>query len=366
MRNVKNIMFNNISALSPDFDVPYEAYVIDRAEELNILSRSVLEKGKFVWICGRAGTGKTTLLRQFARRYKDYFLQHRTDIVFVYAREYREVKEKIIEAIAKPDHQNTLLMIDESHQLSNHQLEEILSEKRKNDKLKLIFSSRKKPNFRDPEFNHNCRILNLKSPDLFAVLQKRLQLLGDKDIRTKARQIFNEYFQDIKQTDNTPREVLSELNKLIHDYPEAEKYIKRDAIEVEKDESGNIVAFKADYIGIIFALVLFIVSQFSASRSEKYITDKIDGLRTTIESVVSIYTSENENLYFVNRRVNFRNKPSTKDSKILIALEVNTVVTLIKRKGSWMYVKYSEYVNDSEQYGWIYEKYLSKKPIEIK
>jgi nucleoside-triphosphatase THEP1 len=357
-------MFNNISVLSPEFDVPFEAYVIDRAEELNILSRSVLEKGQFIWICGRAGTGKTTLLLQFTRRYKDFFLNHRTDITFVYAREYRKVKEKLIEAIAKPDHQNTLLIIDESEHLSSHQLEEILNEKRKNDKLKLIFSSRKRPNLRNPEFKNNCHILNLKSPDLFSVLQKRLQLLGDKDIRNKARQIFNEYFHDIKQTDKTPREVLSELNRLIHDYPEAEKYIKKDSIEVEEDESGNIVAIKADYVGIIFALVLFLVSQFSAGRSEKFIADKIDGLKTTIESVVSIYSSENENLYFVNRKVNFRNDPSIKNSKILRVLKVNTVVTLIKREGSWMYVKYSDYVNDSEQRGWVYEKYLSKKAIE--
>ena len=185
-------MFSNISALSPEYDIPFEAYVIDRQEELNLLSQAVLKKGKFIWIHGRAGTGKTTLLHQFARRYKDYFKEHRTDIAAVYARDFEKVKLKILEAIQKPDYENTLLLIDESENLSRHQLEEILALKQQHDKLKFIFSSRKKPQISNPELKQNCFELHLKSPDLFAVLQKRLQLLSDKSTRNKASEIINE------------------------------------------------------------------------------------------------------------------------------------------------------------------------------
>lgn len=81
--------------------------------------------------------------------------------------------------------------------------------------------------------------------------------------------------------------------------------------------------------------------------------------------MVSIYKSENENLFFVNRRVNLRDRPNTKNSIVLRVLEVNALVTLINKKDGWMYIKYSDYVDNLEQYGWVYEKYLSKK-VKVK
>lgn len=104
---------------SPEFEIPFEAYFVDRQEELNLLSNAVLEKNKFVWIYGRAGTGKTALLYQFARKYKDHLKAHLIDISSVYARNFHEVKQRIHEALEKGEHQNTLLLIDESEQLND-------------------------------------------------------------------------------------------------------------------------------------------------------------------------------------------------------------------------------------------------------
>lgn len=348
-------------AFSPEFDIPFDAYVVDRQEELNPLSQTVLEKGKFVWIYGKAGTGKTTLLYQFARKYKDHFQLNLTDISSVYARDYQKVKQRITEALEKEDHRSTLLLIDESEQLTNQQINEIIDIKRQNDRLKLIFSSRARPQVKSQEFQRNCHLLHLKSPDLFSVLQKRFQLLKDTDLKSKAREVFDDYLKSAQHTGKTPREVLSELNQLIHNYPDAETYVNRETISYEKDESGNVFEIKIDYVGIIFALILFLVSQFSSNQSEKNISDKIENLKNTIESVVSVYTTENEALYFVNRKVNFRDKPTTKKSIILMVLEPNTLVTLIKRQEDWMYVKYCDYADNSEQYGWVYNKYLSKR-----
>lgn len=348
-------------AFSPEFDIPFDAYVVDRQDELNLLSKVVLEKDKFVWIYGRAGTGKTTLLYQFARKYKDHFQIHLTDISSVYARDYQQVKQRIHEALEKEDHLCTLLLIDESEQLTDQQIDEILNIKRQNDRLKLIFSSRARPQIKSLKFQRNCHFLHLKSPDLFSVLQKRFQLLKDTDLKSKARKVFDEYLNSAQHTGKTPREVLSELNRLVHKFPEAESYVNKETISVEKDESGNVFEIKIDYVGIIFALILFLVSQFSAHRSEKFISEKVENVKNTIESVVSVYTSENEDLYFINRKVNFRIKPTIKKSIILRVLEPNTLVTLIKRQGDWMYVKYSDYVDNSEQYGWVYHTYLSKR-----
>lgn len=350
---------------SPGFDIPFDAYVIDGQEELNTLSKAVLEKGKFVWIYGRAGTGKTTLLYQFARKYKDYFKRHFTDISSVYARDYQQVKQRIYEASEKEDHLCTLLLIDESEQLTNQQIDEIINIKRQNDRLKLVFSSRTIPQIKSLEFQRNCHIHHHKSPDLFSILQRRMQFLKDTDLKNKARKVFDEYLNSAQHISKTPREVLSELNKLIHNFPEAESFVNKETISVEKDESGNIFEIKIDYVGIIFALILFLVSQFSANRSEKNILKQIENVKNTIESVVSVYTTENENLYFVNRNVNFRTKPTIIKSIILRVLEANTLVTLIKKQGDWMFVKYSDYVDNSEQYGWIYYTYLSKRKNSI-
>jgi KaiC/GvpD/RAD55 family RecA-like ATPase len=346
---------------SPEFKIPFEAYFVDRQEELNLLSNAVLEKNKFVWIYGRAGAGKTALLYQFARKYKEHFNANRTDITSVYARNFIEVKQKIHEALEKVEHQNTLLLIDESEQLTDQQIDEIISIKRQSDRLKLIFSSRTKPQIKSHYFHRNCHFLSLKSPDLFSVLQKRIQILKDTDLKSKARTVFDEYLNTAQHSDKTTREVLNELNQLIHNYPDAGSYVKSNTISVKKDEVGNVFEIKIDYVGIIFSLILFLVSQFSANRSEKYISDKIDNVKNAIESVVSIYKSENENLFFVNRRVNLREKPNTKNSTVLRILEVNALVTLINKKDGWVYVKYSDYSNNLEQYGWVYEKYLSRK-----
>lgn len=353
-------MFSNISVLSPEFDIPLDAYVVDRQEELNLLVKTVLVKGKFIWISGRAGTGKTLLLRQLFKLYNNYFKEHRTDIVYVYARNFEEVKRKISDAIKKPEHENTLFLIDESEQLSGHELEQIIRTKQEHDNLKFIFSSRQRPRIKEQELKQNCIVLDLKSPDLFAVLKKRLDLLTDKETRNRASEIINEYLQNFKHTEKTPREVFSEINRLFHDYPDAEQYLRKDSVEIEEDASGKVIEIKVDYVGIIFALVLFLISHFTANQSEENISNKINDVQKTIESVVSSYASENENLYFVNRSVNFRKKPNAK-SEILRTLSPNTIVSVIKRKDRWMYVKYLDFVNSSEQYGWVYEKYLSEE-----
>jgi hypothetical protein len=353
-------MFDNINALSPEFDAPYEALVVDRPEELDALSHAVLQRDKIIWIYGRVGTGKTTLLRLFLKRYANWFKKHRTDVEYVYGRDYEKVKQELSKAAGKPEYENTLLIIDESEHLSKQQLDQIIELKKEKNNLKLIFSSRQKPHSLDPEIKHNILALSITPPDLFKVLQKRFKLIKDETTITHAREIFDEYLQNVKHTDKSPREVLNEINELFHKHPDIEASVAKEPIEIEQDESGNVVGIKADFIGIIFALVLFIISYLSAKQSEKNIVEKIDGVKSAVEHVVSLYASENDNLYFVNRPVNFRAEPSTKESNILKILQPNTLVSLVKREGKWMYVKYSDYVHETEKYGWVYEKYLSK------
>ena len=361
MQNKRRKMVRNIVALSPEYDVPYEALVVDRPEELNLLSRTVLQKGKIIWIYGRAGTGKTTLLRLFSKRYRDFFKEHKTEIKYINAKDLHKVRQNILESVSKPEYENTLLIIDDSQHLSNRELEEFIGYKKENDNLKLIFSSRKKPHSTDPETISNISVLKIKPPDLFTVLQTRIQSLKDEDTRNRAREIFDKYLHyGIKQSDKSPREILMELGNLIRQLPDAESFIAEKIIDIEEDNSGKIIEIKADFIGIIFALVLFLVAQFSANKSERNISNKIEDVKTTIEYVVTLYTCQNENLYFVNRPVNFRDNPSTKNSTIYKVLQPNTLVSLEKREGNWMYVKCSDYVNNTEQYGWVYGKYLSK------
>lgn len=348
------------AVFSPSFDIPFEAWVVDRQDELNQLSHVVLEKSRFVWIYGGFGTGKTTLLRLFASRFHDFFANHRTEIKYVYARKYEEVKKTIDDAIAKPSYDNTLVMIDESEHLSQLQLKEIVEQWQKHSTLKLVFSSRNRPQTKDPEILSRCYVLHLKSPSIRAVLEQRLQLLTDRDKRRKAKEIINEYVHTTEKATKTPREILLDINRLLNEYPDAKPFIPEHAIDTTKDESGGLLEIKVDFIGILVALVLFIISQITSNRTEDNITNKIESVRTAVESVVSLYTSERDTPFYVNRPANLRDAPTTRNSKVLLRLHANAVVFRIRSSENWMYVKYQDYVENADRYGWIYRAYLSE------
>lgn len=345
------------TAFTSDFDIPFEALFVGRQEELNTLSHTILQRGKFVWIHGGAGTGKTALLRMFSRQFKDFFKSHRTEINYIHARKYSDIKEKVQEASQKPVYDNTLLIIDDCEQLSQTELEEIVILIKAHENIKLIISSRKDP---DPAFKTDCYVIKLKSPKVFDVLRKRFELIADKDKRDKAKQLVNEYIHNAKNLGKSPREAITEVTKLLHEVPETEKFVSKDVISTAKDETGNIIEIKVDFIGILFSLILFLITQFSTNLSERNVVGRIDKIGHTIETVVSLYVAQTESQYYVNRPVNFRNKPNTKNSNILKVLQPNTIVILIRRDGRWMYVKHSDYVENKDSYGWVYEKYLSK------
>ncbi len=348
------------AVFSPSFDIPFDAWVVDRQEELNNLSQAVLEKGRFVWIYGSVGTGKTTLLRLFTKRFHDFFAKHRTEIKYIYARDYDEVKRTITDAIAKPSYDNTLIIIDESEHLSQVQLKDIIEQSQKHNNLKLIFSSREKPLTKDPEIMAGCYVLRLKSPNVVAVLERRLQLLTDKDKRSKAKEIINQYIYTTARATKTPREILVEISRLLNEYPDTRPFIPENAIDTRQDESGGLLEIKVDFIGILLALVLFIVTQITGNKTEENITNKIESVRTAVESVVSLYSSEKDTLFYVNRPAKLRDAPTTRDSKVLLTLQANAVVSLVRERERWTYVKYQDYVANVDLYGWIYRSYLSE------
>lgn len=138
----------------------------------------------------------------------------------------------------------------------------------------------------------------------------------------------------------------------------AENTIQETDTKVKKAPKGFLSA--EYYITLIFSLILFVTSQYTANLSEKRVSGQIQHLEEVIATLPSTLMPQNDDstYYVVVRFVNLRDKPTTKNSKVLEVLYPNLKVRLVERKGKWILVEYYDHVHDSYSRGWVFKKYL--------
>lgn len=127
----------------------------------------------------------------------------------------------------------------------------------------------------------------------------------------------------------------------------------------EKAQSPGTILSLEFYLGVIFAIILFLMSQSSSDESDRLLFERLDRLESTlIENYKAAESAEkNSSFYIVNKSVNFRKGPSTKHA-VLDVLYPNQKVKLISRNSKWIEVEYYNHIDDSYKKGWVYKKYL--------
>ena len=113
------------------------------------------------------------------------------------------------------------------------------------------------------------------------------------------------------------------------------------------------------YISIIFALILFLLSQNATYDSEQNLTKKVQHLEELITELPhTLMPSKDSSTYYVVLNfVHLRQKPSSKSTSLEM-LYPNLKVKLLERKGRWIQIQYYDHAINEFKTGWVYKKYL--------
>jgi hypothetical protein len=114
------------------------------------------------------------------------------------------------------------------------------------------------------------------------------------------------------------------------------------------------------YLNLLISLVFFLYSMTLSEQSELRISELINETQTNIiQRLNDIKEPDIQGTYYVvERAVNLRAKPTTKNSGVLAILYPNQTVRLVKRKGKWIMVEYYNHILGIHESGWCYKKYL--------
>jgi len=115
------------------------------------------------------------------------------------------------------------------------------------------------------------------------------------------------------------------------------------------------------YISMLFAVMLFVLSQTSAIESEENIQNAISELKALVAENKRVHHSLEGQVtfYIALRSVNLREGPGTKFTSTSI-VHPNTKVILLERDKKWIRVEYFDNLSEVSKEGWVYKKYLKR------
>ncbi|OXR50311.1 hypothetical protein PuT2_00040 [Pusillimonas sp. T2] len=113
------------------------------------------------------------------------------------------------------------------------------------------------------------------------------------------------------------------------------------------------------YLGLVFALFLFYLSQISAEQSEERLLSRIDGMEQTISIQLDALKQDIQGrVYLVaDRAVNLRTGPGSDHNAFGMLLR-NQKVVQIGGSGVWVNVEYFDYVANELKRGWAHSRYF--------
>ncbi|MBI2862612.1 MAG: SH3 domain-containing protein [Chloroflexi bacterium] len=117
------------------------------------------------------------------------------------------------------------------------------------------------------------------------------------------------------------------------------------------------------YLSILFALILFLISQHSSVRSdearraehaeiEELIADAIEALG------MGSAGEETSAAYLVGRPVTVRERPSSRSGRAMTILYPGQRVVIDDRRGKWARIEYYDRGSCEIRHGWVLKKYL--------
>jgi hypothetical protein len=260
------------------------------------------------------------------------------------------------------------------------------------DPFKELRDRMKSLQFEDPFKELRDRMKSLQFEDPFKELQDRmksLQFEGPfKELRDRMKSLqFENPFKEIRKTlsryhdlTNVYRNIFSysvPANSFEEAYQEVfSKFVTEQqhsggdaaeaAIHVAEEINYQAKTFQPSklslefYLNFIIAFIFFLYSMHLSKQSELKITELIRATQSIIIERLNEFNEQDkkETYYLVQRAVNLRTKPTTKNSDVINVLYPNQIVRLVERKGKWIKVEYYNHILDIHENGWCYKKYL--------
>jgi len=113
------------------------------------------------------------------------------------------------------------------------------------------------------------------------------------------------------------------------------------------------------YLSLIFALILFYLSQISTEQSEDRMLTRIDDLEQTISIQLEALSGSNhaDSFLVADRSVNLRTGPGI-EHDVLDVLLRNQKVLQLETNGEWAQVEYFDYAANELKQGWVHSRYF--------
>jgi hypothetical protein len=170
-------------------------------------------------------------------------------------------------------------------------------------------------------------------------------------VDSKAVNLFEESYKDI-----LTRFIIAESAT-----GEKEKAAYETAISVKKTINKHPTnALILNYLPTIIALAIFIFNLYLDRQSEQRITSEINkSYQILVEKIEELKIKDNEVYLEVKKLCNLREKPTTKNSKIIAVLQPQLIVRFLEKENNWFRVEYFDDRTESTKSGWCYGRYIT-------
>ncbi len=157
----------------PMIDLPPWEFYVEQKDALAFLKRNFTGKTRIVVIEGITGVGKTTLARYFIHRERDLFPG---GVTYVYAHSTFSFTAHLRDELLLPVRKKTLLVIDESHNLSIKSISELKRLLNENNRLRLLLICQTSTRFDFVE-TRKLKLEGFSKSEFWEFTRKRLKRL---------------------------------------------------------------------------------------------------------------------------------------------------------------------------------------------
>ncbi|MDZ7830278.1 MAG: SH3 domain-containing protein [Desulfobacterales bacterium] len=331
-------------------NIQFEKLFVNRTKELSLLEQFTSEPGSCTYVIGEGGIGKTALVNMFVYKNRDKLQENwiRYDANIV------RTGNALYEAIKSIQSNGGLFIIDNAGWLSDDSLYKIEKEFSVSKNCSLIISGRKKP----VKIKSSTNIIQLTGLDMRAMLEARLAFYPNAPHIDQILNIINGNCLLFNRIMSNPTLALNIANNFfrIEEFAATQRLFD---INLSAEIGLHAQEKTTDPLGIILALVLFFISQFSNQHSTDSILDKINEVQIPISKQID---TQSINLFinphFITNFVHLRSEPIIDSNNILTILAPNQIVDVSKVREGWASVKYKDVHSEKEISGWVHAKYL--------
>jgi hypothetical protein len=136
-----------------------------------------------------------------------------------------------------------------------------------------------------------------------------------------------------------------------------------DECQLQINESPNNNLSLEFYLGLLITLMILCYTEYSGSKSEQRLTNRIDNLEAMVVVLTdSLKELQLDSFFLVKVSLNLRTSPSL-TSSIIETLPPKLKLSGLQTKGEWMQVEYFDYFSNKMVNGWVNSSFL--QPVLI-